>query len=308
MAVTFSSNYAGEVLDEILSLMVTGNEAMEKGSINIISGIQQKVSLPRFVAAADALQARQATPTLPSSSFTWDERTITPLDAMFYDEVNPRTFEDVWRQWQPTGNLVDKVFDPDIQLAILSETTKSVNTQIGKLIWQGDTGGVTALSFFDGYVKLITADAASVKITPAGVITAANIISVLEATEAGIPDSIWDDPDVVFHMNTTDYRLYLEAARALDFKGSNITDAEDSRFASREIRFYSGMSKDSIIVAKATTGNDSNLHAAVDMLDDPETVKVERLQANSELFFVKVLFKMAVNTAFGEETVIYNPA
>ena len=36
--------------------------------------------------------------------------------------------------------------------------------------------------------------------------------------------------------------------------------------------------------------------------------KIARLQANSELFFAKVLMKMAVNFANAEEVVLYTPA
>ena len=106
-------------------------------------------------------------------------------------------------------------------------------------------------------------------------------------------------------MSTQDLRLYKEAARALDFKGSNITDALDERFAGRAIRSYSGMTKDKIIVAKATTGRDSNLWAGVDVDGDEENVKVERYRPESEKFIVKVLFKYAVQVAQPEESVIY---
>jgi hypothetical protein len=142
---------------------------------------------------------------------------------------------------------------------------------------------------------------------PAGVITAANVIDILEATEAAIPSEIWDDPNVVFHMSTTDFRLYQEAARALDFKGSNITLALEARFAGRQIRFYKGFPKDHILVAKATAGRDSNLWAGVAVEGDESNVKIERWRPESELFFIKVLFKYAVNFGIEQEVVIYSP-
>ena len=304
-SVTVTSNYVGNVADTLLALMVTGNQAVQKGSIHIVTDVKKALFLPRLTADADQLQARAETPSSPSDSFTYSERSLAPLDAMFYDTVNPRYFEDVWRPYQPTGPLVDRVDNPQILNAILNETVKSIGTQLGKIIWQGNTGGATAISFFNGFVKIITDDAASIKVTPAGVITAANVISILEATEAAIPDAIYEDAGVVFHMSTQDLRLYKEAARALDFKGSNITDALEDRFAGRAIRSYSGMTKDVIIVAKATTGTDSNLWAGVDVDGDEENVKVERYRPESELFTVKVLFKYAVQVAQPEESVIY---
>lgn len=304
-SVDVTSNYVGNVADTLLALMVTGNQAVQKGSIHIVTDVKKALFLPRLTADADQLQARAETPSSPSDSFTYTERSLAPLDAMFYDLVNPRYFEDVWRPFQPTGPLVDRVDNPQILNAILNETVKSIGTQLGKIIWQGDTGGATAISFFDGYEKIIENDAASIKVPPAGVITAANVISILEAIEAAIPDAIYEDAGVIFHLSTQDLRLYKEAARALDFKGSNITDALDERFAGRAIRSYSGMSKNKIIVAKATTGSDSNLWAGVDVDGDEENVKVERYRPESEKFIVKVLFKYAVQVAQPEESVIY---
>lgn len=307
-SVTVTSNYVGNPIDTLLELIALGNQAVQKGSVHVVPDVQKALFLPRLTAAADQLQVRQATPTSPSESFTYAERSLTPRDAMFYDTVNPRNFESAWRPFQPTGPLVDKVDNPQILNAILKETVKSITTQIGKIIWQGEIGGAAAIQYWDGYEKIIEDDASSVKVTPAGAITAANIISVLEATEAAIPDTIWEDPATIFHMSTQDLRLYKEAARALDFKGSNITDALDERFAGRVIRNYSGMSKNKIIVAKATTGTDSNLWAGVNMEGDEENIKVERYRPESELFIVKVLFKYAVQVAQTEETVIYLPA
>ena len=94
----------------------------------------------------------------------------------------------------------------------------------------------------------------------------------------------------------------------MDFKGSNISDALEARFAGRNIRFYDGMKENSILIARGTPDNTSNMWAGVWMEADPENIKIARLQANSELFFAKVLFKMGVNFGHDEEVVIYNPA
>lgn len=306
-SVNVTSAYVGEVEETLFSLMTEGNQAVEKGSVHVEPGVQKALFLPRLNAAADQLQDRLEDPTTPSDSFTYDERSITPGDFMFYDLVNPRYFEDVWRPFQPTGPLVDRVDNPKIQSAIISETMKTVGTQIGKLIWQGNTAGVQDLSYFDGFQKILTAGGA-IAPTPAGVITASNVISILEACEAAIPSSIWEDPNVVFHMNTTDYRLYQQAARALDFKGPDIGDAQESRFAGREVRFYTGLQKDHVIVAKATAGKDSNLWAAIDVSGDEENVKIERYRPESERFIVKVLAKYGVNSPNPTETVHYVPA
>ena len=309
-SVAITSNYNGEVADAIMTAIKLGNEAVEKGSVYVEPGVTFKLSIPIMTTLDDVLTEAVADPTTFAEAFTWTENTITPADMMFLDKVNPRHFEHVWRPFQPVGPLVDKVDNPRIKSAIITETGKTVGKQLGKLVWAGDTAaGVSSpLRFFDGFIKLMAADAAVIKPTPQGAITAANVISIMEAVEAAIPSEIWEDSQVRFHMNTTDYRLYEAAARALDFKGSNISDALGARFANREIRYYSGLPKDHIVVAKGTAGRDSNLWAGVDAESDADNVKIERYRPESENFIVKVLLKFGVNYAIGSEIVLYEPS
>lgn len=308
-SVVVTSGYAGDVAEVIMSALKTGNEAVEKGSIYVEPGVQKALFIPIMTTADDVLTEAVADPTVTADAFAWTERSIVPSDMMFFDKVNPRHFENVWRPFQPQGPLVDRVDNPKIQAALIEETTKSAGKQLGKLIWQGDSALVapSPLRFFDGFITIALADVTTIKPTPAGVITAANVIAVLEAVEAAIPSAIWGDPDVVFHMHTTDYRLYLQAARALDFKGPNIGEAGEERFAGRQIRYYEGFKKDHIMVAKATADKDSNLWAGVDVVADTETVKIERFRPESENFIVKLLFKYGVNYAIGSQIVIYKP-
>ncbi len=308
MSVTINSGYNGDSVDLLISLMTTGNQAVEKGSVYVHAGVQKSLALPRFNASADQIQANNADPQTAqaSDSFTYDERSITPLSFMFYDEVNPRDFEDVWREFQPVGALADRVDNPKILAAITSETLKTFGTQIGKVIWQGDTGGATAVSWFDGFEKILAADGA-INPTPAGAITAANVISILESVVAAIPDAVYDDPNMIIHMSTSAMRFYQQAARALDFKGTNIGDAQDERFGGFAIRNFSNMSADKIIVAKATAGRDSNLWAGIDVNGDDENVKIARKSSMSELFGVLVRAKYGVNAPNPTECVLYVP-
>ena len=305
-AITTSS--AGDVFaQEILELMSTGSQTVEKGSLYIHDGVQDKVHLSRMKVSSDPLQDRQAQPTTPANAFTHDEKTITPLDCMFFDLINPREYESVWREFQPSGPLADKVLDPDVQRAILSVLAKSVNKQVDKLIWQGDTtaGATSPLRFFDGFIKLFAADSDVIDVTNVGAITDANVIAILDDCDQAIPDAIYDDPDVVFHMNTGNFRLYQAAARALTQKGPDIADAARGFYAGREVRHYAGLPANKIVVAKATAGPDSSLHAATAMTSDQNNILIEKYRPEGELYFVKILFKMAVNSTFGEEIVLY---
>ncbi len=264
--------------------------------------------MPRLTNSDDVLQDRQALPTTPSNALAYTERQIVPLDVMYYDKFNPRLFESVWKEFQPQGALVDKVTDPEMQRAIISVVSKSINKQIGKLIWQGDTTTTGALRFFNGFIPLALADGSVANPTPAGNITSSNVISILDAVDAEIPDALYDDPDFIIHMSTKNFRDYQTAVKNLTYKGQGPADLVPALYKGREIRYYSGFPENYILACKASSTPDSALMAAVDMVNDPENIKIERWRPEGEEFFIKVLFKMAVNYPFSQELILYKPA
>jgi len=303
-----TSNYNGSVLDYIITEAVTGNEAVQKGSLYVIPDVQEKISIAKMVSSANPIIPREAMPTTKSATVTWSEATLSPVDMMIYiPDINPRVFENAWREFQPTGSLPDKILDPNIQRVFADVVLKQAQNQIGRLIWQGDTSLASSnpLHFFDGFITRSQASGTNIDVSNIGAITASNIIAILEDCNNEVPDALFEDPDMVFHMSTTTYRLYQEALRAATYKGLAYEAGLAGQFAGREIRHYSGFPNNVILVCKATTGTDSNLYAAVDGANDVENFKIERLRPEGELFFLKALFKMDVNFSIDSESVYY---
>jgi hypothetical protein len=306
-----TSNYNGEVLDHILTNMVLGNQAVEKGSVYIIDGVSDKIHIGKMVASTRPITNRQAMPTEASGTVTWSENYLQPQEMMVYiPDINPRLFERAWRQFQPTGRLVDRVLAPEIQRVFADVVMKQIQNQIGELIWQGDTSIAKGdpdehLRFFNGFITRAAASANNIDVPNIGAITSSNILAILEDIDEAIPDPLYENPDMIIHMNTGDFRKYQQAIRNLDFKGQGPADTVPAEYAGREIRHYSGLPANTILVAMSTTGVDSNLYAAVDAVDDPDNLVIERLRPEGELYFLKALFKMDANLALDNEAVLY---
>ena len=66
-----------------------------------------------------------------------------------------------------------------------------------------------------------------------------------------------------------------------------------------------GIPEHTIVLGEFTTGMESNLWMGVDYANDAEVVKVERLQANSELYFFQMRMKMDVNIVRPAEIVAW---
>ena len=102
-----NTNYNGEVLERILTVATTGNELVDKGLIMVIPGVEKKISVPRLK-AGKMLQKRKEDPQKSDAQgdFNYSEQTLEPHDFMAFTVFNPRAFEQIWRKWQPKGNLV----------------------------------------------------------------------------------------------------------------------------------------------------------------------------------------------------------
>jgi hypothetical protein len=303
-----TSNFNGSVLDYIITEAVTGNEAVQKGSLYVIPDVQEKISIAKMVSSANPIIDREAMPTTKSATVTWSEATLSPVDMMIYiPDINPRVFENAWREFQPKGSLPDKVSDPNIQRVFAEVVLKQAQNQIGRLVWQGDDSlaASSPLHFFDGFVTRAVGSATNIDVTNIGTITEANVITILKNCDAAVPDALYEDPDMIVHMNTGDFRKYQNAVRALTYKGQGPAEAVPAIVNSREIRHYSGLPANNVLICKASTGTDSNLYAGVDGANDVENFKIERLRPEGEHFFLKALFKMDVNFSIDSESVFY---
>lgn len=306
--------YAGENTADILQLMVLGAEAIDKGSFYVHENVQKAKEITRGIVGANPIREYQSMPSDPINALSFTPRTLTPSRMMVFDTVNPMEFQNYWREYQPTGALADKELAPEIKKVIVELYRKQIDNQLGRLIWQGDTtlGSASPLRYFNGIVPRAVADANTLKPSVTGTLTAVNIIAALTATDVLIPDSLYEDPNMVFHMSTADARLYLDALIALPNKDRGPSDSRnisELTFKTRKIRTYSGFPKNFILAAKADTNPiNTNLHAAVNMVDDPDNLKIERYRPEGDLFFIKANFEMDVNYGFSEEIVISRPS
>ena len=105
MAVTIkNTNYDGEVLDRILTKAATGNELVQKGLINLVPNVTKKYSIPRLK-TNKMLRKRVEQPEDKDSKgdFIYSEKVLEPKDFMAFTTFNPRSFEQIWRPFQPKG-------------------------------------------------------------------------------------------------------------------------------------------------------------------------------------------------------------
>ncbi len=177
-----TTNAGTKLQAELLTKLVLGATTIDKGLMQVIQSAQDIIELSQFDTLLDKLAAIETTPATKADAMTKSAQVFSIVPFQFFDSFFPRVnFENDWPAFWHSAAMVDPILNSKIRSAITDTVTKSVQNNIEKLIWQGDTVGAAHLAFFDGYQKLFTADAGVPKATDlVAVLTSANIIGVLQ--------------------------------------------------------------------------------------------------------------------------------
>ena len=301
MAINVTSTANGTATSNIIGEVMLRTPTIEKGLLDIVLSQQEKVALQRIKTAGNNTVAPVATPTTAVDGTTKDEVVITVGDCMYYDEFNPiRDFQTDWSYFYSTGQLTEAQLNAEVRRAMLPTVLDAIGGDLEQLIWQGDTASGSAyLNRFDGLIKLIKADATVNDVTPAGALTASNIFATLDALIVALPSRVKERTSPVIMMNYADRDKMFQAQRNLDFKGTNITEAGILRYAGYPV-ITCGIPENNVVMTYP-----GNLRGATWILNDTRNVKIDRLQNNSELFFVKALYKFGVNYNWGQDMAFY---
>lgn len=338
--INFAQNgYVGEVLEDLLTYTVQGNDTVREGLIHIKTGIQHRYTLPA-VKLGNIIQDNVPTPTSingakgseGANEYVFSERHLEPSDFMIYLEFNPRDYEKYWKFAQPEGNLVFRELDPKIQATMLRLLMDKKNEYIGNAIWTGCKGGNTQAKitepagctkiganqekYFDGVIKRILDNVNSLDpdTTAAGkcIVSGSTELKDGAAVEAALyamwkncPKQIRKKKSLCFIIGWDAWDAYDQYISDKQVKYSENTEVNKYRFKGKRIIPIVGIPEHTMVLGEFSTGMDSNLWMGVDYANDTDILKIDRLQANSELFFFQMRMKMDVNIVRPAEIVVH---
>lgn len=295
-----NTNYAGEVLEMLLTRAATSNELVEKGLIHMEPGVEKAYFLPRMK-TGKMLQKRKEMPTSQDSKgdFTYDERALIPVDFMAYTEFNPRSFENIWRKWQPKGNLVFSELPAEGQNALLREMSKQVKFELGFHFINGVLGDDDD-HLFNGIVTRMLSDKDVIYVVSGET----SMLKKLKAVKDSIPTTMRSNPGLRILMSVTDFDQYDEELTQQPNKGANYTDMNVERYKGIRIVPLSSWPEGLIVATVCGMDYDTNLWAAVNLVDDMDVIQIDKVTNAGEKYFFKMLMKADTNIAWGEEVVL----
>jgi hypothetical protein len=293
-----TTNYSGEVLEHILTIAATSNELVEKGLIMVIPQVEHKLHIPR-VRANQMLQKRVEKPAEADSKgeLTWSEKTLEPRDMMVYTEFNPRVFEHIWREWQPTGNLVFRELPANIQVLLFNEVLKRVSQEMGWHFINGTyEAGTDRMKLMDGILTQAAKDADVVKVST----IATTVTGRLKELKRRIPVTMRRDPNLRILMSVEDFDTYDDELTARESKNADETNVNRRRYKGIAIEDLTDWPQGLIVATLCSSGTEGNLFAAVNMANDANVVQIDKTANADETYFIKMLMTGDTNIGFGE--------
>lgn len=326
--ITFSQNtYSGEVLEHLLTCAIVGNDTVDKGLIFVKSGIQHQYVIPS-IRLGDIVQDNLPTPTSSKGDYKVGERYLTPENFMIYFEFNPRDFEKFWKPFQPNQNLVFRELDPKVQAKMVELLIARKNEYIGSAIWMSAKGngtgdatvtpptgapklGLGHYKYFDGIMKEILVTLKAEDAYDKVVLAGATALSTGEEIEAALYTMFKKIPkairgrDLKFLMSYDIWDVYDQYLTAKASKYVENSEVNVRRFKGKQIIPINGIAEQTIVCGNFTKEMDSNMWMGVDYSSDTEVLKIDQLQANSELYFFQMRMKMDVNIVNPSEIVVW---
>lgn len=268
----------------------------------VIPGVENKISVPRLK-AGKMLQKRKEDPQKEDSKgdFNYSEKSLEPHDFMAFTVFNPRAFEQIWRKWQPKGNLVFSELPPEGQNALLEELSKQVQFELGDHYVNGVyVKDGTDDQLMDGILTQAAKDTDIVVVKS----VATTMIGKLKDVRAKIPKAMRENPNLRLVMSIEDWDKYDDELTEREDKNSDETEINRKRFKGITIETVAAWPEGVIVATLCSPDSDGNLFAAVNLQDDEDVIQIDKLSNASELYFFKLLMKADTNIAFGEQFIV----
>lgn len=325
------TTYAGEAASYMLVRAVVGADTIQKGAAMVQDGIKKKFTIPR-VEVGNFMQPRQATPT-SKGSITVDAATLEPQNQMLYVEFNPRDFEQHWYATQLENRLIDETLPATAENFIMLQMMKRLNEWFDMAFWQSriqfnpngdnvnpvskgvnesgspffDSDGTCSMFYWNGFVKKAIDAASTLKVSSPVALTSGNVRDKLTAALDLLPKALlfkFGANGTKILMSYRDKAKYDEALRTDTYKNIRSDEAGYTQYRGYDIVVIAGLPENTFFVTTANPTRDSNTWIGINSVDD-NTLNLQRLQNNSELYFIKGLFKTDVTFGFYDQVVLY---
>lgn len=308
MALSFSgiSAYTKQDIAPLLTEAVFSakTQSLIKSGGILLPKTKSSVAVPKLATLAN-FQA-DACGWNASGTTTISQATIAVGKIKVEEAICTKDFEAYFTQEAlKAGSTYEDFGWAEFSTKFTEQKNKMIAKQLEIGLWQGDTDSSSEnLKRFDGLIKIIDAGSpvnanvsGYVSGGPISQITAANVVSVLNAVYKAIPVEIVDADDLKVFVGNDTYRLAVLAYQALNLYNYKV-DAEASQTfiipgTNVELVAVNGLNGTGDVYATTL----SNIAMAFDLEAEEENYKIWYSQDFNEVRY-RVAFKLGVGVAY----------
>ena len=302
---------------------VIGLDTINKGLAYVASGVKNdQYTFPQLTANTK-LKAYTPTPGGQTSSTALSNRNVNLGKFQAYEEFDPSIFENHWHQGELSDKLMARALPATFANYLGAWYTQKTLVPVELMLHQGSISYLTtsggsaepgvganeSLVHFDGIIKqALNASTPAIQVASPVALTSANIIAKMELAKNSMSKALLSKADrykrLKFLLSVEDGQKYEDALTNTSFKNNDTTEAGLNRYKGYTVEILAGLPENTFYFCEATTDVQSNIHMCVTSMDNL-SFNIDRLQANSELYFYKAVAKMGVGISKPAEFVIY---
>lgn len=243
-----------------------------------------------------------------TATVTIDGRQLGVTSLMVRDKFDVALWKETFPNYQPTGLNVDLKANPEILSVVFGRVMEAVKTQINEIHGVGDSALISPnpLRFYDGFYKLIGADADATQVGTPAILTSANILSYVYELRNAVAPRLRNKPNLTIFCSWADFDLYDVARRTsqtqlaeTDVKG--LGGIEQSNGSRINIVPVEGLPKDFMFATVADKTDKSNLVQGVWMDADTETLKMYKSEEADQEWKIVMRFDLGVQYKSGKD-------
>lgn len=308
MALSFSgiSAYTKQEIAPLLTeaVFAAKTQSLIKSGGILLPKTKSSVAVPKL--ATNANFQADACGWNASGTTTISQATIAVGKIKLEEAICTKDFEAYFTQEAlKAGSTYEDFGWAEFSTKFTEQKNKMIAKQLEVGLWQGDTDSTSEnLKRFDGLMKIIDAGSpvnanvsGYVSGGPIATITAANVVSVLNAVYKAIPVEIIDAEDLKVFVGNDVYRLAVLAYQALNLYNYKVDGDATQTFiipgTNVELVAVNGLNGTGDIYATTL----SNIAMAFDLEAEEENYKIWYSQDFNEVRY-RVAFKLGVGVAY----------
>lgn len=315
------TTYAGTFAPYFILPALYSMDTVNKGMIYVQDGIKKQHTIGR-IDFNSPWQPRVADPVQAGGDITIDGRVLAPADKMLFQPFNPRDIETHWEAEKLSPTLLDRKLPVTVENYVLSLITGRAFEQNENEIWMGSKNyannanvSVTdprfQIQFMDGLINKAVNDSSIYSVPSPVTLTSSNIgdkLFILYQTVAQNNKALLTNAATKkrlrFSVSINTRLIYEEYLTTQPYKNNDTTEEGIMRYKGYEVVSLAGFPDNTILLTESLASTDSNIWYGINSTSD-DNVKLAPINAASERYFVKMLWKCDVNYGFSNKMFLY---